>query len=254
MKLSIITVHLNDIPGCKTTLASLRQHLPDERIEWIVIDGKSELHGLDVGVFEEIASLADHFVSEPDNGIYDAMNKGTRLATGKYVLFLNAGDELHPDFTLQHLNRLVDASTPAMVWGHCLVHYRNGSIIQIKTRTPAWAWYGMPACHQSMFFRRDVLGDNPYDTRYRIAADYDLVCRLIRKEEQVVQLDSLVSIFHRGGLSDVSRVASLNEENEIRLKYFRLPAVAGGAVKKFKSLNAQISRLAWLRRLWRRWI
>ena len=254
MKLSIITIHFNDIHGLKTTLVSLRQYLRDKRIEWIFIDGGSELYGADVGVVEEIRLLADHFISEPDNGIYDAMNKGTRLATGDYVLFLNAGDELHPDFTLRQLSYLADATAPAMIWGRCLVHYQDGSIIQIKTRSPSWAWYGMPACHQAIFFRREVLGDNPYDTRYHIGADYDLVCRLVSNQAQVVHLDSLVSIFHRGGLSEVSGDAAFEEENEIRLKYFQVPVIAGSVIKKFRGFNARLARIVWLRRLWRRWI
>ena len=254
MKISIITIHLNDIPGLKNTLVSLRQHLQEKRVEWIFIDGGSELYGTDVGVVEEIRSLADHFISEPDKGIYDAMNKGTRLATGEYVLFLNAGDELHPDFELEKLALLAVETGADMIWGRCQERYQNGSLIQVKTRSPSWAWYGMPVCHQAIYFRREVLGDNPYDTRYRIFADYDLVCRLVSNEVKVVHLDSLVSIFHRGGLSNVSGNAAFEEENEIRLKYFQVPAIAGSAIKKFRGLNARLARIAWLRRLWRRWI
>ena len=66
MKLSIITIHLNDILGLKKTIFSLSQFLQEKRIEWIFIDGGSELDGADVGVIDEIKSLANHFVSEPD--------------------------------------------------------------------------------------------------------------------------------------------------------------------------------------------
>jgi len=245
--LTVITIHLNEFDGLFRTYQSLRPILGTNKVEWIVIDGDSGLPDVDSEVFEQIKSLADHFISEPDNGIYDAMNKGTRLATGDYVLFLNAGDELHPDFTLRQLSYLADATAPAMIWGRCLVHYQDGSIIQIKTCSPSWAWYGMPACHQAIFFRREVLGDNPYDTRYHIGADYNLVCRLVSNEAKVEYLDSLVSIFHRGGLSNVSGDAAFEEENEIRLKYFQVPVIAGSAIKIFRGLNARLARIAWLR-------
>lgn len=222
--------------------------------EWVVIDGGSEVAKGDEGVNDQVKLVADQFISEPDEGIYDAMNKGTGLATGDYVLYLNAGDELHSDFDLVELFKLTEKKRPEMIWGRCLVHYQNGSVIQIKTRSTSWAWYGMPACHQAIFFRREVLGDKPYDTYYRIGADYDLVCRLISNKAKIVQLDILVSIYHRGGLSDVSGEAAFEEENEIRLKYFNVPTIAGSVIKKIRGLNTRLARVVWLRRLWRRWI
>lgn len=255
MDISIITVHLNDFDGLIRTHRSLQQLLAEQQVTWLVIDGGSQVETEDQKkCFDLVRSAADNFISEPDNGIYDAMNKGTSLATADYVLYLNAGDELHPDFRLDSLFELIGKKRPQMIWGRCLVRYQNDSVIRIKTRSPSWTWYGMPACHCTIFFRREVLGDNPYDTHYHIGADYDLVCRLVSNKAQVIHLDSLVSIFHRGGLSDVSVVASLEEENEIRLKCFKIPAIAGGAVKRFKGMSSKLAQVAWLRNLWRRWI
>jgi len=223
------------------------QGRPD--VEWIVIDGSNEEWASHGGLIRQVISRAAHVVSEPDEGIYDAMNKGTKLASGAYVLYLNAGDELHPGFSPGRLNRLVNENLPDMVWGRCLERYENGATIRVKTRSPAWAWYGMPAYHPAIFFRRNVLGDNPYDTSFRIAADYDLVCRLLNDGARALKLDSVVSIFHRGGLSLGKGDLTRSEENQVRMKYFRVSAFTGGAIMGIKNLLARFSNVHWLRRL-----
>jgi putative colanic acid biosynthesis glycosyltransferase len=254
LKISIITIHLNDFTGLDRTLNSLNSLQDKTNLEWVVIDGGSKPRGANIEVFGQVKSLANHFMSEPDEGIYDAMNKGARQASGNYVLFLNAGDELHPDFDLQRFNELASVTEADMIWGRCQERYENGALIQVKTRSPSWAWYGMPAYHPAIFFRRETLGNSPYDTSYRIAADYDLICRLLTGGARVEKLNSLVSTFHHGGLSDIQGATTRDEENQIRLKYFKVPAIAGNAIKIFKGMNAQLAKIAWFRRLWRRWI
>ncbi len=222
--------------------------------EWVVIDGGSEVAKGDEDVNDQVKLVADQYISEPDEGVYDAMNKGTSLATGEYLLYLNAGDELHSDFEPGMLVNLTKDSNVDMVWGSCQECFENGLLVQVKTRSPSWAWYGMPVYHPAIFFRRKALGEKPYDVNYRIAADYDLVCRLLKKGSPVVRLDSIVSIFHRGGLSEMLGSETREEENQIRLKYFGIPRIVGNAIKNFKGVNAKLSRIIWLRRLWRSWI
>lgn len=248
----MVTIHLNELAGLFKTLQSLDPVLGNDTVEWIVVDGGSSRQADDV--LAQAQSLADHFISETDGGIYDAMNKGTRTATGDYVLFLNAGDELHPDFKLEALIELAQDSMPEMVWGDCLERYGNGALVRLKTRSPSWAWYCMPVYHPAVFFRRDVLGDHPYDTHYQIAADYELICRLLSQGARAVKLNSPVSIFHRGGLSDVQGKVTRYEENQVRLRYFKVSKFTGNFIQRFKNLNARLARFAWLRGIWRRWI
>lgn len=250
--LTIITIHLNDFDGLERTSRSLQGIQEEEGVKWIVIDGESDRSETDPAVLERLQSLADRFISEPDEGIYDAMNKGANEAGGEYVLFLNAGDELHPEFQLGKLPRISGTDAPVMVWGHCLVQYHDGSTVRIRARSPSWTWYGMPACHPSIFFRRDALGTKPYDTRYRIGADFDLVCRLVCSGEQIDLLDTDVSIFHRGGLSDVSGQAAFEEENDIRRRHYPLSPILAWCIMKFRGLSSRLSTSARLRRLWRR--
>ena len=238
--------------GLQRTLESLRPILGRETVEWCVVDGGSKRQYGDV--LETAESLSDKFISEPDNGIYDAMNKGTNLSTADYILYLNSGDELHADFELDRFFQLINEGRPDMIWGRCLIHYQDGSIIRIKTRQPLWAWFGMPTSHSAMFFRRELIRESPYDTHYRVGADYDLICRLITDDAHVVLLDSLVSIFHRGGLSDISGDAAFEEECEIRSKYFKIPRIAGSAIKKVRKFTSYLARSAWLRQKWRKWL
>jgi putative colanic acid biosynthesis glycosyltransferase len=255
MDISIVTIHLNDFDGLSSTYRSLERLLSKPQVSWLVVDGDSHVESMDQKrCFDLVSSTADFFVSEPDNGIYDAMNKGAIQATGDYVLFLNAGDELHPDFDLEAVNQVATKSEPGMIWGRCHERYQSGQLIEVKTRSPSWSWYGMPAHHPAIFFRRDLLGDAPYNTDYKIAADYDLVCRLITQKAQVEQMSSFVAIFHRGGVSDVNGDESRNEENEVRLKYFNINPAVGSAIRYFKKHNAKLAQNAWFRGLWRKWV
>ena len=154
---------------------------------------------------------------------------------------------LHPDFEPEALCDLAGIRNPDMIWGKCLERYANGSLIQVKTRTASWAWYGMPAYHPGIFFRREVLGSSPYSTKYEIAADYDLVCRILGKGKEIEKINTLVSVFYRGGISEIYAGKALSEENEIRLSHFKIPAIAGNAIMYFKTMNAKLARVAWLR-------
>lgn len=252
--LSIITVHLNDFDGLLRTLHSLASTVESPDLEWIVIDGASDRQ-LDRGnLMDQVFQQASEFVSEPDKGIYDAMNKGTRMATGDYVLYLNAGDELHPEFDVGILHQETAGVNPDMVWGRCEVHYPDGVKIIVRPRPKSMTWYGLPANHQAMFFRRSVLGHAPYDARFRLAGDYELVCRLLKQGASLVRLDLVVSVFRRGGRTDTQGDISKAEENAIRNKYFNLHPFLGHAIFKFKDMNSKHSTMARFFRIWRRWI
>lgn len=254
MRISIITIHLNDFAGLDRTMGSLESFNKEPGTEWIVVDGGSAADQEGTDVLDRVRALADKYVSEVDDGIYDAMNKGTRLATGEYVLYLNAGDELHPAFNILEFAEAARDERVGMIWGRCQERYENGSVVQVKTRSTSWAWYGMPVFHPAIFFRRDVLGHSPYDTDYQVAADYDLVCRLLKGGAIVRKLDSIISIFFRGGLSHQRGDIALREESQIRRQHFATPEYANRVLMAMRRLNAQLAKIAWLRGLWRKWV
>ncbi len=250
--LSIVTVHLNQFGGLRATKASLEHLLSEPFVEWVLVDGASSPETADQReTLKAALAQATVGISEADEGIYHAMNKGTAAARGDYLLYLNAGDELHPGFRPDDLFRDLGDRSPAMIWGACIERYRGGQTIAVKTRSPRWAWYGMPALHPAILFNRRALGDSPYDTSYRIAADYELVCRLLQAGDPVVMPGHTLAIYHHGGLSDTLGHLTRQEENRVRLKHFNVAPAAGRAIVAFKRLNKLLSRIHWFRRLWR---
>lgn len=234
VKLSIITIHLNNFFGFERTLNSLVQVLKDARIEWIVIDGGSQIERDENFILDKARPLANHFVSEPDDGIYDAMNKGTQLAVGQYVLYLNAGDELHPEFQFEQFSNTSRSGSPSMIWGRYEVRDQRETIYPRKTRHPAWLRYGTAVCHQAVFFNRSLLGNEPYNTDLQIAADYDLICRLYTAGEEIASLDTFVCIFDLIGESGSNKRLTLLEESKVRRKYFPVTGTFNLLINSFK--------------------
>jgi putative colanic acid biosynthesis glycosyltransferase len=234
LKLSIVTIHLNDISGLERTLHSLKPVLGSSQCEWLVIDGGSNASSVGGRTLSRCEALAEHFVSEPDDGIYDAMNKGIRLASGDYVLFLNAGDELHPEFSMALLQEALDNKNTTMAWGRVSVRDRVGKEYDRKSRSPGWLRYGMAVSHQAVFFNRLQLGKDPYDTDLEIAADYDLICRLYKRERRVERLDMPVCIYDLVGRSSANRRATLDEESSVRRHHFRIGRFIDWCIVQFK--------------------
>lgn len=158
-KLSIITVTYNCLADFKTTAESIRQQ-EDPRIEWIVVDGGSK-----DGTKEAIEQnpLVSKWVSESDKGIYDAMNKGLRMATGEGIIFMNAGDAFVGKMTEKVTRAPGFLPVETMRLGRFRTRLKVKSVRQ-----------GLPYCHQGIVFENKGL---EYDLQYKIAADYDFYIR-----------------------------------------------------------------------------
>jgi len=158
-ELSVITVCYNDAEGLKLTANSVKKNL-DESVEYIVIDG-----GSPDGTVDLLGKLPfiSYWVSEPDSGIYDAMNKGIALAHGRALLFMNAGDFIDGDIPLGKL----PAPSFLPVW------YKNpfGNFRKIAIKSEK---RGISNCHQGIVFENKGL---MYDTNYRISGDYEFFLR-----------------------------------------------------------------------------
>ena len=254
VKLSIITIHLNNFPGLERTLRSLGRMLDSTQVEWILIDGESESVSDVKNVFKLTKPLATHFVSEPDDGIYDAMNKGTQLARGEFVLYLNAGDELHPDFQFDNFVAAPITGDAGMIWGRYDVRDRKGAVYSRKTRHPFWLRYGTAVSHQAVFFRRSLLGTSPYNTDLSIAADYDLICRLYTSGEKIYMLDMPVCVFDLVGESGSDKRKTLSEEAKVRRRHFPISGIFNWIITNFKLAVWQLGTLMpSFRRAWSRY-
>lgn len=229
-KFSIVTVTYNAGSMLEDTIQSvITQTYKD--VEYIIVDGKSTDNTMDI-----VRHYQDHIhtvVSEPDKGLYDAMNKGLKLATGDYVCFLNAGDELHEDDTLQLIvhSLLPDKELPDVIYGQTAIVDEEGHFLRMRRLAPpehlTWKSFrhGMLVCHQAFFVRRDKAV--PYDMKYRFSADFDW-CIRIMKQSNVLHNSHLVLIdYLNEGVTTRNHKASLKERFRIMCKYYgTIPTLA----------------------------
>ena len=191
IKITVITITYNAENVIVRTLDSvLKQTFPD--IEHLIIDGASNDKTVSIATEYELRSSSANngheikITSEPDNGLYDAMNKGIKLATGDYLCFLNAGDELHEDDTLQLMVHSITESTlPDVLYGDTAIVDEEGHFLHMRRLAPPenlnWKSFkqGMLVCHQAFFPRHTLI--EPYDLQYRFSADFDWCIRIMKK-------------------------------------------------------------------------
>ena len=199
IKFTIVTVTYNAGQTIRRTLDSVSAQTYDA-VEHLIIDGCSN-----DTTMAEIHRYVEHntdmrhphnvvLVREPDNGLYDAMNKALLLAKGDYVVFLNAGDTFHTPTLLsdisQQLARYNTSRLPAVVYGETDLVDDEGRFLRHRRleapeRLTALSFlHGMLVCHQSFYARTDIARVTAYDLRYRYSADYDWCIRVLRSAER----------------------------------------------------------------------
>jgi putative colanic acid biosynthesis glycosyltransferase len=190
--LSIITVVFNDWPGLERTLASVAPHRSAAIEHWI-IDGSSD------GQVRK--ALAGHLpartflVSEPDDGLYDAMNKGLTRSSGEYALFLNAGDSLHEEFSL---DKVVDAANGQVILGYSIERWKGDRFLRPGLGRESDA-LSMPA-HQATFYPKRFYAANRYTLTRPIGADGAYTAHAV-KAAGATFLPVVVCEFEMGGRS-----------------------------------------------------
>lgn len=218
---SIITVCYNlvsggRVPHFKQCITSVLEQTYTN-IEHIVIDGGSQ-----DGTVELLKSIIEQtektkpgtlrYISEPDNGIYDAMNKGINVAKGKYIAFLNSDDFWHETNGVELSVAALESSNAAFSYAPRTVVSESGDFMYKENSAIGIFAECMPFCHQTMFTRRDVLLEhNGFDDEhYRSAVDYDLIVRLILSGALGTYVPLNFTSFRRGGFSEHS-----NFDNEL---------------------------------------
>ena len=223
MKFSIITITYNAEKWLERTILSiLSQSYPN--IEYIIIDGSSTDRTVDM--IREYAPGIAFWTTEPDHGLYDAMNKGLRHATGDYVWFVNAGDTLPSADTVQRVaHKLSKCKTlPDVVYGETAIVDADGRMLGMRRlRAPkrlTWKSFrmGMLVCHQSFIAKRTIAPE--YDLHYRLSADYDWCIRCLKMAKMTYNTHMILSHFLEDGMSTTQRKASLKERYAIMCKYY----------------------------------
>lgn len=210
--ISVITITYNAATTLPRTLESVAaQSFHD--FEYLVIDGASKDNTVALAKAYAIAQV----FSEPDRGLYDAMNKGLRRASGDYVIFLNAGDKFHSSNTLQQYADAINNAPepPGIVYGQTRIVDDNGNYLcERHLRAPEKLTKrsflnGMEVCHQAMCVRRSIAPE--YDLNYRFSADYDWAVKVLTKSSLNIYIPNYVADYLSEGITTANHRASLWE-------------------------------------------
>lgn len=254
VKITVATVTRNAAAELKRTLDSVASQ-DYAHVEHIIIDGNSQDDTLALfhhyqesnsraAVRHEVSAL-----SEPDKGIYDAMNKALAMATGGYIVFLNAGDTFHSPAVLSRIAAETHGS-PAVIYGDTDIVDAEGNFIRRRRLAPPrrLSWrdfaHGMLVCHQSFFARCDLARATPYRLEYRFSADYDWCIRVMRaaarRKLAIRNAGITVSDYLEGGMTERNHRRSLMERFRIMSRHYG--AVTAAAMHLWFVLRAVIKK------------
>lgn len=194
---SIVTVVYNGEKCIEATINSCVQQSFDSK-EYIIIDGLSNDGTIDI--IDKYRGNINVFVSEPDGGIYHAMNKAISLAKGEYLIFMNCGDVFYDKEVLSNVNTFLKSSdeSPDVLYGDTIFRYKSYSL-----KTPAGPLASiereMVFCHQSAFVRTELLKEYRFDLNYKHSADYELLLRYFRLGYKFKHIELFISVFDQEG-------------------------------------------------------
>ena len=239
IRFSIVTVTYNAGELLRHTAETvLTQTYPC--VEHLIIDGCSKDNTVEIAreyKRENVAKETGHeviVVSEPDKGLYDAMNKGLRRATGDYVLFLNAGDTLPSDSTLDDIAACIGDSEelPAVLYGDTDIVDSDFRFLRHRRLSPpeklSWRSFrrGMLVCHQAFYARLDIARELLYDDRYRYSADVDWCIRVMKEAEKrrlpLRNVHAVVAEYLEEGQTTANHKASLKERFTVMKRHYGL--------------------------------
>lgn len=235
MHLSIITINYNNVDGLKKTVDSIvAQTFRD--FEWIVIDGGSTDGSREL--IEQYTRHLAYWVSEPDRGIYHAMNKGIDRAHGDYLQFLNSGDWLVDETSLERcLSHPFDSD---VMYGDCIFHYADH---EAQCRYPSQLTfeflYRSSLAHCSTFIKRELLTKEHYNEDYKIVSDLELWVKSAFADASFGHLDEFVSVFDTTGISSTNKLVEKTERIEMFAHY--IPKMVGADYDRLTAMQIQLA-------------
>jgi glycosyltransferase involved in cell wall biosynthesis len=215
MKISIITVTFNDSEGLLSTIQSvLSQNYQD--LEYIIIDGGSSDNTLEI--IDKYRNNISVFVSEPDDGTYDAMRKGLSKASGDWVNYMNAGDTFVSSGVVSGVASLVSKSVePDVIYGDHIYSYNDKEELRCADIKKIYSTICLN--HQSMFYRRAVLSRYSFDPQFEIVADCAQHIRAFREGCNFIDYGEPIAKFIGGGAHSVNKLKTIIEFMLALVKY-----------------------------------
>ncbi len=238
---SVVTVVYNSVNEIEETIHSV-QYQSYDQVEYIIIDGLST-----DGTIELINTLKNEktiVINEADQGIYDAMNKSLRLATGDFLIFLNAGDVFYSKDTLSLLSDKIKSGN-AVYYGDAL--YKYGHSDKLVKRGGIFSKYSLSKtnfCHQTLFYPKNIYKEFSYDLQYKMQADYAYNIRIFPLTD-FNYVDQIISIYDAQGLSSYTQDHSFRRDQmKLIYKYLGMGALISrvfeGIKNRFYSLQKKI--------------
>lgn len=218
VKVTIITVVYNGADTIEQTINSVRKQ-DYGNIEYIIIDGGSTDHTREI--VEAYRSDIDIFISETDEGLYDAMNKGIAMASGELIGILNS-DDLYTNTTISRVVAYYEATEAEVIYGKALWFDDLGKTSLYVSSNPEELWCRMAIPHPTVFVKKEIYKKyGVFNTKYLIAADYELMLRLYSQGVRFGCVDEILAYFRRGGLSAQRQENVIQESMEISLSYLQ---------------------------------
>ena len=203
---TVITVVRNAESLLERTILSIINQTY-QNIEYIIIDGASNDGTIDIiKKYEDKISLC---ISEPDNGIYDAMNKGIYLANGTWINFMNAGDRFFKDSVIESIFKTDNYDQYDLIYGDGEYINSIGMQIHKKTKNLSGMWRYQPFNHQDLFMKTNVIKKYYFDTNNNLAADHELIYKCYNDKLNFLKLNIIIASYLFGGESERRDVEAL---------------------------------------------
>lgn len=219
-KLSIITICYNEPHVGETCESIINQTWQD--FEWIVIDGGSNKETIDI--INKYKTRINKYISEPDNGIYDAYNKGIKKASGKYIIFMNAGDCFNTNDVLNIVSSFFDDNANDIIYGQSeLISHHFSEISNFPVNINKDYFINGYICTQSVFIKKELFDRyGVFDDRFKIVGDYERYIMFAKSGAHFKYIPVIVSKYDMHGISANPKHYKLRlaEINNVKTAYY----------------------------------
>ncbi|MDQ5929213.1 MAG: hypothetical protein QG594_991 [Bacteroidota bacterium] len=212
--ISVITVVYNDESHIEDTIKSIINQTY-KNIEYIIIDGKSTDNTN--AIINKYINFIKRYISEKDQGIYDAMNKGIKIANGEWIIFMNSGDKFYSETILSELHKFL-FSGYQLIYGKVEICYASGLHYIKNTKSLEKLKYGMPFCHQSLLIDAPLMKKHRYKLDDTHSSIFNFIVDCYLERCKFYDSGLIVSSYRAHGVSDTNRVMILKSWQKIAQK------------------------------------